>query len=139
MSADPHVWETNQTRIECLLDWGVESMIKIDAVTGFLQSCCSTFPLNSPLHHLKATGPLEVTLIVCDSSILLLPRIYSTFLLLYYGAMNYLDNWCLQQVMDCFLFFFYLLGSTDVLRNRFYHTTPPIRDQTLFYLFILLL
>lgn len=87
----------------------------------FLQSCCSVFrkccwicspstphPPPQPSHP-KATvpppTPPEVTLIVCDSSISLLPCIYSTFLLLYYRAMNYLDNRCLHQVMDCFFFF----------------------------------
>lgn len=46
----------------------------------------------------------------------------------------------LHQVMDWFFGFFYSLDTTaDVLRYHFCHRKPPIKDQTLFYLFIFLL
>lgn len=126
----------NQRRMG-VVDW----VIKTDAVipSKLLQCCrkCSWIPPPSApssctLRPLRPPLP-EVTLIVCDSSISLLPRIYSTFLPLYYHAMNYLDNWCLHQVMDCF--FFFILWT---LLLMFWETIstiepPPPKEKTKHY------
>lgn len=104
------------------------------------RKCCRVCPPPAPpAPRLEATvPPPEVTLIVCDSSISLLPCIYSTFLPPYHRAMNHPDNRCLHLVMDCF----FLPHPLDPrrrcaeMRNRFHRTKPPIKDQTLFYLFI---
>lgn len=117
-------------------------------IAAKLQQCfqrqCWIRPLGSPTLPPAVTVPhptAKVTLIVCDSSISLLPCIYSTFLPLYYRAMNYLDNRCLHQVMDCF--FPYPLDPTAiVLRSHFCHTQKKKnthKAQTLFHLFFYLL